>query len=109
MIGPIFSAYSPGTCAINVARAQVLVQNTQMKLKANLAALVEYADREGKDAAAVRFSTALNCSLSKAQKMARGNWPYKFSVFEQRALVAATKLPQDVLFQAPGKAKEQAS
>lgn len=64
-------------------------------------------DRVGSTNAAARLiSDKLECSISKAQKLAGCRYPSVPSPTEQKALAALLKRPRDVLFPLCRKTKE---
>lgn len=59
----------------------------------------------GLDEASLLIKGTLDCSLSKAQKLASGRYPSEISASEQSALAALLKRPRDVLFPETEKAR----
>jgi hypothetical protein len=62
----------------------------------------------GADEAAILIKRELECSLSKAEKISRGNYNRELSASEQKALSNLTKISRDVLFKA-GRPMKKAS
>lgn len=82
-----------------------------MRCKANESVMMTFTKNVGDFGESAKLiMVALDCSYSKAEKLARGDYPFSLNPFEQRELSKLTKRPMEELFPALNrKGKPKAS